>query len=56
VNSGEKEETGSHPAWIYVVTALLALIALCAGLLRRCKSVMVAQQFHHKATDGVTLC
>lgn len=42
----------SPPFWIYAVTALPALIGLCLGLLRPFKGVMIALQFHYKASDG----
>lgn len=42
----------SPPYWVYGVTFVPLLIALCLGLLRPCKALMFALQFHFKALEA----
>ncbi len=46
------ELTYEPPFWLYLVIFLPLTVAVCLGLLRPLKSLMVALQFHNKAAEG----
>ena len=46
------ELTYEPPFWVHLAIFLPLTVAVCLGLLRPLKSVMVATQYHHKAEEG----
>ena len=46
-------EVAFHPPiWVHLVLWLPLAVIVCLGLLRPFKSVLIALQFHHKASEG----
>jgi uncharacterized protein (DUF983 family) len=46
------ELTYEPPFWLHLVIFLPLTIAVCLGLLRPLKGLMVAAQYHHRAEEG----
>ncbi len=46
-------EVAFHPpVWVHLVLWLPLAVIVCLGLLRPFKGVLIALQFHHKASEG----
>ncbi len=46
------EFTYEPPLWVHFITSLPLTLAICLGMLRPLKGVLIALQYHHKAEQG----
>ena len=46
------EFTYEPPFWVHLLTSLPLTLAICLGMLRPLKGILIALQYHHKAEQG----